>query len=225
MSMLPLLLSTLWADFDRPYRAIDQNPALAAFHSGDFMFPRAFEPNWDNRMVLDFYYRPWMDLFPRRDGGTISVTNRDGKFTVVIDARRFEPEEISVKVVDRCIVVEAKHEEKKDEHGIISRQFIRRYLLPDQADVEQVSATISSDRVLIVTAPLTKKPEVPTERTIKIELTGQPAFKDGPGIENRDRDTTEANASSSSGKKTVEENEIREEVTTQRQEDAAKPVK
>jgi len=58
-----------------------------------------------------------------------------------------------VKKIEKNIIVEAKHEEKKDEHGFISRQFVRRYVLPVSHDPLEVVSTLSSDGVLTVTAP------------------------------------------------------------------------
>lgn len=54
------------------------------------------------------------------------------KFEVILDVQQFSPNEISVKVTDRFVIVEAKHEEKQDEHGYVSRQFTRRYMLPSK---------------------------------------------------------------------------------------------
>lgn len=51
------------------------------------------------------------------------------------------------------MVVEGKHEEKADEHGYISRHFVRKYLLPADTEPEQVASTLSSDGVLTITAP------------------------------------------------------------------------
>jgi crystallin, alpha B len=49
---------------------------------------------------------------------------------IILDVAQFEPAEITVKTTDKFIVVEGKHEEKQDEHGYVSRQFIRRYCIP-----------------------------------------------------------------------------------------------
>ncbi|KAJ6640738.1 Protein lethal(2)essential for life, partial [Pseudolycoriella hygida] len=48
-----------------------------------------------------------------------STIGKDG-FQVCLDVQQFAPNEISVKTVDNDIVVEAKHEERQDEHGYIS---------------------------------------------------------------------------------------------------------
>lgn len=72
---------------------------------------------------------------------------------VILDVQQFSPEEITVKTRDNFVIVEAKHEEKQDEHGFISRHFIRRYVLPTTHDVMQVTSNLSSDGVLTITAP------------------------------------------------------------------------
>lgn len=72
---------------------------------------------------------------------------------MILDVQQFSPDEISVKTVDNQVVVEAKHEEKQDEHGYISRHFIRRYVLPPSHDLVNVASTLSSDGVLTITAP------------------------------------------------------------------------
>lgn len=95
-----------------------------------------------------------------------------------LDVQQFKPEEVNVKIVDDYLVIEGKHEEKQDQHGYVSRQFTRRYRLPDTIVKENISSTISSDGVLQITAP--KKPEAienQKERQIPITKTNTPAIK------------------------------------------------
>ncbi|XP_032665441.1 protein lethal(2)essential for life-like [Odontomachus brunneus] len=230
MYLLPLLLSTSLIDFDRSHRMMDPNLVLTGLNPDKSILSRPSDryfPSWRDQAILDFYYRPWMDVMRRKDDATMmGIASDNDNFKVIIDARQFKPEEITVKVVGRCIVVEAKHEEKRDEHGSISRQFLRKYLLPDRADLDQVSTTISSDGILIITAPLKKELEEPKEKVIEIQQTGKPALQsDGGGAENESRiTTTEANATYST-EKTVEDNEIGEELTTQGQQEGTKPEK
>lgn len=72
---------------------------------------------------------------------------------VILDVQQFSPDEITVKTVDNHVVVEAKHEEKQDEHGYISRHFVRKYVLPPSHDLVNITSTLSSDGVLTITAP------------------------------------------------------------------------
>ena len=54
-------------------------------------------------------------------------------FEVKLGVSNFQPEEIEVKIneQDRMLVINAKHEEKRDDHGFISRQFSRQIYIPE----------------------------------------------------------------------------------------------
>lgn len=85
--------------------------------------------------------------------------------------QQFAPNEITVKTVGRQIVIEGKHEEKEDEHGYISRHFIRKYVLPDGYKPDEVVSTLSSDGVLSISAPKVAAVEE-GERVVPITATG-----------------------------------------------------
>lgn len=70
-----------------------------------------------------------------------------------MDVQQFKPEEINVKTAGDYITVEAKHEERSDEHGFVSRQFTRRYLVPQDVNKDAITSTLSSDGVLTIHAP------------------------------------------------------------------------
>jgi crystallin, alpha B len=72
---------------------------------------------------------------------------------VSLDVTQYKPEEITVKNVDNVITVEGKHEERPDEHGHISRHFIRRYVLPKDSEVDKCKVQLSSDGVLNFSVP------------------------------------------------------------------------
>lgn len=181
MSLIPLLFSDWWEDLERPHRLFDQDFGQGIYPHQllhptvleNFVQPRRTRPS----SLL--YYRPWGDLLRNRDeGGTSTVQADKDKFQVILDVQQFKPEEIDVKVVDKCVVIEAKHEEKKDEHGWISRQFVRKYLIPEQCDIDQVTSSLSSDGVLSIIAPRRQNQVEQNERSIKIERTGKPAIQE-----------------------------------------------
>ncbi|XP_068625138.1 protein lethal(2)essential for life-like [Battus philenor] len=117
------------------------------------------------------YFRPWGYLESlTRDLGSTIKTEKD-KFQINLDVQHFAPEEIVVKTSDGYVVIEAKHEEKKDEHGYVSRQFVRRYALPKGAESENVVSELSSDGVLTITAPR-KEVDSKGERVVPITKTG-----------------------------------------------------
>lgn len=109
-------------------------------------------------------------------GGSTMVDRSQSKFQVVVDVQQFAPEEITVRTDDKYITIEGKHEEKKDQHGYVSRHFVRRYVLPQGYDIGHVKPSLSSDGVLTITAPTLALP-APGERIVPIQRTNAPAIK------------------------------------------------
>lgn len=75
-------------------------------------------------------------------------------FHACVDVSNFEPSEITVKTVDNTVIIEAKHNERDDAHGPIERYFVRKYILPNNYDVETLSAIFSPNGVLTIEAPV-----------------------------------------------------------------------
>jgi HSP20 family molecular chaperone IbpA len=100
-----------------------------------------------------------------------SHIGKDG-FQVCLDVAHFQPNEISVKMEDNSIVVHAKHEEKRDDHGYISREFTRRYDLPQGFKPEEVTSSLSSDGVLSLQCPHIPAIEGSNVRQVQIKQTG-----------------------------------------------------
>lgn len=102
----------------------------------------------------------------------IPTIGKDG-FQVCMDVSQFKPNELTVKTVDKTVVVEGKHEEREDDHGMIERHFIRKYTLPKDYNPKDVVSTISSDGVLTVKAPPPPSTAIkPNERIVQIQQTG-----------------------------------------------------
>lgn len=117
------------------------------------------------------YRRRPMEL--ESDEHDTAVIQDKDKFQVKLDVRNFAPEEIKVKTVGNFIQIEGKHEEKEDDKGYISRQFVRRFMLPKGHELKDVVSKLSSDGVLTVTAP--RKIPLPAheqERVIPITHVG-----------------------------------------------------
>ncbi|XP_028168150.1 protein lethal(2)essential for life-like [Ostrinia furnacalis] len=112
---------------------------------------------------------PWWPEVAQGVGSTIKA-DKD-KWQINVDVQHFSPDEVVVKIVDGFIVVEGKHEEKKDEHGYISRQFTRKFKLPEDSNPDAVESRLSSDGVLTVVAPR-KADSVKGERSVPITQTG-----------------------------------------------------
>lgn len=159
MSLLPLLMELQ----QRPRRLNDQQFALAITPDDLLSIISPSSPSRE-------YYRPWTQLANAlRDVGSTIKTDRK-KFQINLDVQHFAPEEISVRTAEGFLIIEAHHEEKKDEHGWVTRQFTRRYALPEGCNLDAVESRLSSDGVLTVTAPL--EAQASNERIVPIMQTG-----------------------------------------------------
>jgi len=223
MYLLPLLLSNLQLGLDTPFHPLDSNLARPSLSQSEEVAPRILDPYYpfaSDQEVLDFFWRPSiLDTLHRNVVKSTTSVDNDG-FKITINVQQYKPEEVTVRMVGYWVVIEAKHEDKEDkEHGVITRQFVRRYLLPNSAEIDQIKSTISSDGILTITVPL--KPE--EKKVIQIEQTGQPALPSSGANEARPSETGAAVVV----EKKVENNEVtREEVTaTHGQDEGPKPEK
>jgi crystallin alpha B len=138
-------------------------------HFGFHLDPEDFA--FHNFLRYPGYLRSWRSAASRQDSGS-SVSFGKDKFEANLDVQQFKPEEITVKVSDNTVTVEGKHDERVDEHGYISRHFVRRYVLAEGHDVGRIESKLSSDGVLTITAP---KNESGEEKMIPIVQTGRPS--------------------------------------------------
>ncbi|XP_015518135.1 protein lethal(2)essential for life-like [Neodiprion lecontei] len=181
MSLLPILLSDVLDEFESPSGILDRHygMSLSPEELFEYRSPRCsdvllYRPV---RKLHGKRYTPYETRLVNKSKGGASVIKADkDKFHLTLDVQHFAPDEISVKVVDNNVVVEGKHEEKEDDQGWISRQFLRRYMVPSQCDIEQVRSSLSSDGILTITAPRKDAPPIENrERVIEIKRTGKPA--------------------------------------------------
>jgi len=88
--------------------------------------------------------------------GSGTVSDRDGTqiFRIAVDVgAEFDPADLTVKTVDKKLVVHARHEEKAP--GRTScREFNREFDLPDAVDPQAVTASMAPDGRLIIEAPI-----------------------------------------------------------------------
>ncbi|KAH8295759.1 hypothetical protein KR018_007331 [Drosophila ironensis] len=189
MSIVPLM--TLARELDHDYRGGAFNDwdhfleddfgfgvhAHDLFHRPRLMLPpgsiarRRFLPYERNHHGHGHHHA----LVPRRHSAQNSLLPAVGKdgFQVCMDVSQFKPNELTVKVIDKTVVVEGKHEEREDGHGLIQRHFVRKYTLPKDFDPNEVVSTVSSDGVLTLKAPPPpSKEQVKPERIVQIQQTG-----------------------------------------------------
>ncbi len=117
------------------------------------MMPKMF--GFDDLGFGDDFFNDKMknlNLFQDKDEQVIRMKDDEGKFELSLDTHGFRPDEIKVNVAGRVLGVEAKHEEKSDSN-FVSRQFSRRYTLPEGCEAARVNSNLSSDGILVITAP------------------------------------------------------------------------
>ena len=105
--------------------------------------------------------------------GSSSVKNDANQFQILLDVSQFRAEEIDVKTVDHEVIIHAKHAEREDEHGLISREFTRRYMLPVGVDPLQVTALYDSKGILAIKAIKEVSEKSGRETLIKVEKEPQ----------------------------------------------------
>ena len=101
--------------------------------------------------------------------GTSTVKNDSSSFQIFLDISQFRAEDIEVKTVGNEVVIHAKHEEREDEHGFVSREFTRRYLLPLGVDPEKVVCYYDSKGILAVKALKDVPEKTGKETLIRVE--------------------------------------------------------
>jgi len=100
------------------------------------------------------------------DHTVIRLTNDANKFELSLDTHGYKPQEVHVNIEGGTLTVEGKQEtRKKDEYS--SKMFRRSYVFPEECVVDQISSNLSSDGVLMVTAP--KKVAVEAPKTPAVE--------------------------------------------------------
>ncbi|XP_055625547.1 protein lethal(2)essential for life-like [Toxorhynchites rutilus septentrionalis] len=178
MSLVPILFRDVWDEvWDAPLRSsriADQHFATGLMADDLFNAVTAC-PRKNYRR--HGYYRPWRTLQSQQDTGSV-VDLDSNQFQINLDVQQFQPDELSVKTVDDTVVVEGKHEEKQDEHGYVSRHFVRKYVLPADHDAKEVSSSLSSDGVLTVRAPKKTVASPSNQRIVPITMMTEEQSQD-----------------------------------------------
>ncbi|XP_041865070.1 crystallin, alpha B, b isoform X1 [Melanotaenia boesemani] len=117
------------------------------------------EPLTDWPMMWPFSWSfPWirpsfMRWFNWPENGHSEMRMEKDRYVIYLDVKHFCPDELSVNVSDDFITVHAKHEDRQDDHGYVSREFLRKYRLPSGVSVADVTSSLSVDGVLTIMAP------------------------------------------------------------------------
>ncbi|XP_034152606.1 heat shock protein beta-3 [Esox lucius] len=72
-------------------------------------------------------------------------------YQVLLDVTQFRPEEILIQVFEGWLLIRAQHGARMDEHGSVSRSFIRQYPLPEKLQLAgDLRALLCHDGILVV---------------------------------------------------------------------------
>lgn len=116
------------------------------------------------------YYRPWWHNQTISKEFRSTIENEKGNYKITLNVQHFRPHEINVKATANEIIVEGKHEERADTHGFVTREFKRRYPLPNHCSSENVTSSLSADGVLTIIAEKTASQL--TEKIVPIKMDG-----------------------------------------------------
>ncbi|KAK9881520.1 hypothetical protein WA026_016400 [Henosepilachna vigintioctopunctata] len=92
------------------------------------------------------------------------------KLQIKLDVQEFKPDEISIKTINgNAIEIQAKHEEKYKDKSYISKQLLRRFILPEGHDIKKMVSNLSNTGVLTITAPkINPEPIESSDKSIPI---------------------------------------------------------
>ncbi|KAG7224500.1 hypothetical protein INR49_015024 [Caranx melampygus] len=109
-------------------------------------------------------------LSRQMSSGMSEIKQTQDSWKVCLDVNHFSPEELVVKTKDGVVEITGKHEERKDEHGFVSRSFTRKYTLPSTANIEKVTSALSPEGILTIEAPMIRPAIESSETTIPVNV-------------------------------------------------------
>lgn len=179
-----------WEDFDRAMqRVLDKfdNRGLMINEGSRNECRDAYSKIRSNRIEEDLYASQ-----------ALQITEKDGKFQVVMDVKDFNPRELQVRAVDDRIVVEGGYQKvSQDGTSKSLKSFYKEFTLPDAADIDQVTTALSKDGVLTIRAPK-KEGAAITEGPKKSSSSSSSSSMQQSSFNQNDNNSTSSFKSSSS---------------------------
>ncbi|VDM53411.1 unnamed protein product [Angiostrongylus costaricensis] len=138
------------------------------------VFPRFVEECMrDFRYMERMMFTPLLRTIPQPvDRYASEIVNNESKFAVSVDVSEFKPENLKVNIDGHRLTIEAK-EELKEENGYSMRSFTRRFLLPEDVDLNAIHSSLTDNGQLSVEVPRLNKPLESSGRSIPIEQVGE----------------------------------------------------
>merc|ERR1712198_478153 len=146
-----------------PKENLRRNMALNINPFSPFSMRSAFDDSFDDsffksrwmmpsrNQMLQNPFKEFKSIFNEEE---TKVNEDDAKMEVRIDASEYKPKELKVSVQSGRLLVEGEHEEKKEDgSAYVKKSFSRSYILPKEAQADQMVSNLSSDGVLVITTP------------------------------------------------------------------------
>merc|ERR1711944_126298 len=104
---------------------------------------------WMLPQVLQDFHLPEM-----KDSLMLGLQEEKDKTEVTLDTSGYKPDELKVEIKDGELCVEGKHEERSQTGEVmVSRQFSRRFGMPQNVKKEGIVSNLSQDGVMVITMP------------------------------------------------------------------------
>nr|XP_027219781.1 uncharacterized protein LOC113812149 [Penaeus vannamei] len=140
---------------------------------------------WDD---VGFHYKDILERYRElrsrhlEENLAVTVTSDKTGHKFVMDVHDFmDGGEVSVKAVNERELVVEGHLEKKEDGSKSSKQFLRRFVVPGDIEVEAVTSVMSSDGVLTVSAPKKKCQRKEAVVPVQLESKEEEAVRAGHG--------------------------------------------
>ncbi|CAJ0582609.1 unnamed protein product, partial [Mesorhabditis spiculigera] len=130
----------------------------------DFRYPNAERKDEQQRVARQPYWAN-RQLEDRDD----HVLNNNEKFMVSLAVGNFLPEDLKISLVGRRLTIEGRHDDRTDDHGMVSRSFKRSYLVPKDCDIDALKSHLADSGRLCITAPKLHLEETASSRSIPIQ--------------------------------------------------------
>ncbi|XP_076471346.1 small heat shock protein p36-like [Babylonia areolata] len=112
--------------------------------------------------------------FPNMDSAVKAAFDVDSQgrqiFRVRFDVSEFKPEEVSVKVQDNKLIVNARHQEKTAQSSV-SREYSRQVDIPGGVDQDTLNCLLSKDGILTVEGPVMQPQLLARETFLPVQST------------------------------------------------------
>lgn len=104
--------------------------------------------------------------------GTDAVAATGDAFEISLDVNGFEPQELMVNLVNRCLTITGNHESKSPDGNVcVKKQFTRSYQLPSNVDLDKMKSFLATEsQTLRIEAPFVKIEEKKRDEPREIPL-------------------------------------------------------